>query len=327
MNNRNLLIVFISGIVLLLAGNLFRKNRNASFDPLIVAVDTAAIDRIRFEANGQKPETYELKREGQSWQAIKEVVGDSVKDTDRGPYRATGVTVAPGAMEGLLRVLHHLEGQRIVTRDRSKHAELEIDDAQATHVQVWAKGKQVADLKVGGFRFDQVARTASTYIRKNDEDEVYVIDGFAGIGLKARFEQFRDKKLVQVEVDDLNMLEWMAAAAPKKKIQKDQGAWYFAGMEAVDSTSFKAYLNSLVNVQGSDFSDLTSTAGLTLAEQLTLYGNNMASSTVLSAYMPMDTTADFLIHSSANPEAVFTSDSAGLYRRIFGDLRPFLHDQ
>ena len=312
MNNRNLLIVFISGIVLLLAGNLFRKNRTASFDPLIIAVDTTAIDRIRFEANGKMPEAYELKREGDAWRAIKAPIE---------------VNISPASLEGLFRVLSKLEGQRIVTRDKTRHAELEIDDAQATHVQIWAKGKQVADLKVGGFRFDQVARTASTYIRRSDEDEVYVIDGFAGIGLKARFEQFRNKKLIDVAAVDLTLLEWMSSAPPKKKIQKDNGVWYFAGMEAVDTTAFDAYLNSLVSVQGSDFSDLTSIQGLTLTEQLTLYGNNLAEPTVVSAFMATDTTTDFLIHSTANPETVFTSDSAGLYKRIFGDLRPFLHDQ
>ena len=320
MNNRKLLIVFISGMVLLLAGNFFRKNRNASFDPQIVALDTSAIDRIRFEANGQMPEVYELKREGESWVAEKGGIGEP----QRGSF---GVTVGRGEIEGILRVLYHLEGQRIVTRDRSKHAELEIDDAQATHVQIWAKGKQVADLKVGGFRFDQMARTASTYIRKGDEDDVYVIDGFTGMGLKTRFDQFRDKKLVKSSAEDLTQLEWSRVGGSNQKIQKDNGTWYYAGMEAVDSTAFASYLTGLVNVQGAYFSDLASADGLTMTEQLTLYGNNMEAPTVIRAFMPQDTTHDVLIHSSANPSSVFTSDSAGLYKRIFTDLRPFLHDE
>jgi hypothetical protein len=52
----------------------------------------------------------------------------------------------------------------------------------------------------------------------------------------------------------------------------------------------------------------------------------MLEPTVLSAFTGQDTLAPFLIHSSANPVAVFYSDSLGLYKRIFADLRQFWPD-
>ncbi|HSF89961.1 MAG TPA: hypothetical protein VLA46_11120, partial [Saprospiraceae bacterium] len=92
------------------------------------------------------------------------------------------------------------------------------------------------------------------------------------------------------------------------------------------SSSFMTYLGMLVNAQGTTFSDRTSTQGLTLAEKLTLYGNNMTEPTIISVFHNTDTIAPFLIHSTDNPEAIFNSDSTGLYKKIFSDLRQFWPD-
>lgn len=311
MNNNKLLIIFISGIVLLLASYFLRGKRTSSFDPHIIVLDTTRIDRIQFVSGGTTKESFDLNPSGDHWEAIQ----GNIK-----------VEVPVTAMKPIFSTLASLEAKRIVTKEREKYGEYEIDDEQAGQVIVWEDGKQVADLYIGGFRFDQVARTASTYIRKGGKPEVYLVDGFAGMSLKARFEQFRDKKLVKNTVEDLTSLAWSDPSGRKQVIQKEDSIWYYAGMEAVDSTGFQNYLSSLVNVQGASFSELTSTQGLILTEQLTIYGNNMASPTIISAYQSSDQLAPYLVHSSANPEAIFTSDSTGIYKRIFGDLRQFWPD-
>ena len=311
MNNKKLLIIFVSGVIILLTSYMLRGKRAASFDPQITTVDTTNIERIQFIASGADKPTFELKPVGKEWEATQ----GNIK-----------VTVPHESVKSILSTLAHLEAKRIVTEDKAKYGEYEIDEVQAGEVLVWQSGKQVAHLYVGGFRFDQVARTASTYVRKDDNPEVYLVDGFAGMSLKTRFEQFRDKRLVKSATEDLTSVEWIGASGVKQKIQKDDGAWYYAGMEAVDSTKFSTYLSGLVNAQGADFSDLTSTQGLTLVEQLTLYGNNMAAPTTISAFQSQDTLAPYLIHSTANQEAIFASDATGLYKRVFGDLRQFWPD-
>ena len=97
-------------------------------------------------------------------------------------------------------------------------------------------------------------------------------------------------------------------------------------MEALDSTRFDAFLSALVAAQGSSFSDLRSTEGLTLVEKLTITGNNMTQPTIISAFAQADTLSPFLIHSTFNPMSIFTSDSVGLYKRVFADLRQFWPD-
>ncbi len=311
MNNRKLIIIFIACLALLFAGKFFRGKRTASFDPVIVAFDTTSLDRIQFISGGPVKEEFDLKRIGTTWEAR------------QGELKAT---VDSNALRAILGPLAHLNAKRVVTSETAKYPEYEIDDAQASKLVVWQGNKKLAELMIGGFRFDQEARTASTYVRKADKPDVYLIDGFAGIGLKARFDQFRDKKIFKAEVTDLTSIEWMNATGSKQTIVKDDGAWYYAGMEAVDTTAFENYLSGLVNAKGSTFSDLTSTQGLPLAEKLTLSGNTMTEPTILSVYHQQDSISPFLIHSTANPEALFTSDSVGLYKRIFTDLRQFWPD-
>ncbi|HEY3386229.1 MAG TPA: DUF4340 domain-containing protein, partial [Saprospiraceae bacterium] len=154
MNNKKLLIIFISGIVILLTSYMLRGKRSSSFDPQITMMDTTSIEKIQFIAGGADKPAFELKPVGKEWEATQ----GNIK-----------VIVAHDAVKPILSTLADLKAKRIVTEDKAKYSEYEIDDAQAGEVMVWQGGKQVAHLFIGGFRFDQVARTASTYIRKGDQ--------------------------------------------------------------------------------------------------------------------------------------------------------------
>lgn len=308
MNNRTLLIVFGVCLVLFLGARLLKGNKSGSFDDEIVKVDSAKVDRLKFISAGNHPDEFELKRNGSDWVAVK---GDK------------SVPASAQSIQSILSQLSHLKAMRIVSKDVARYGEYEISDSLASKVMVWQGKNQVADLEVGGFRFDQNTRSAFSFIKLTRKPEVYEVDGFLSMGLKARFDQFRDKKLVKATQDDLTLIEWTGNRSSKQAISKEDGMWHYGGMEAVDSTAFKNYLTGLANAQGSEFSDVKSTAGLSLLEKVTLTGNNMPEPTVISAYAAQDTLKPFLIASSANPDAVFKSDSNGLYKKIFLDLRPF----
>ena len=308
MNNRILLIVFGVCLVLFLGSKLLKGNKTSSFDDAIVKVDSASVDRIQFISAGNHPEEFELKRKGSEWVAVKGEMS---------------VPASTESIESILSQLSRLTAKRIVTNDISRYGEYEMTDSLASKVRVWEGKNQVADLEIGGFRFDQNTRSAFSFIKNAKKSEVYEVDGFLSMGLKARFNQFRDKQLVKASQEDLTSVEWTSHDQSRQVIVKEDGLWHYAGMEAVDSAQFNIYLTGLVNAQGNDFSDLTSTAGLTMLEKVTLTGNNMIDPTVISAFATHDTLKPFLIASSANPDAVFKSDSNGLYKKIFLDLRPF----
>ncbi len=310
MNNKPLLITLIALLGLFLLTKFWRANASSSFDPVLSSIDTTRIDLIR-ATTLTDGEPFELRRVSSAWEAI------------RGDKR---IPVASTKMQGLLGPLTQLEAKRIVSTTAERHAEYEVTDEMATRLEVFQGKKRIADLLVGGFRFDQVARTASGYMRKSGKPEVYLIDGFVTISLKTRFDQFREKHLLHMQAEDLTSLEWNDHAGRKEVITKEDGLWHYAGMEAVDSSAFASYLNGLVKAQGAGFSELTSTKGLIPVESITLYGHNMTEPALIRVFYSDDPLSPWLIHSNGNPEAIFTSDSLGLYQKIFKDLRTFWPD-
>jgi len=308
MNNKILIIVFGICLALFFSGMLLNGHRSSSFDADFVKVDSAKVDRIQFVSAGQRSETFELKKKGDEWEAVKGEMS---------------VPASAQNVASILSQLSRISAMRIVTKDVARYTEYEITDSLSSKVKVWEGGHQVADLEVGGFRFEQQTRSAFSFIKDAKNPEVYEVDGFLSMGLKARFDQYRDKKIVKAAEGDLSLIEWTGDGQAKQSIQKEDGVWHYAGMEAVDSTKFKSYVAGLVNAQGAEFSDLKSTDGLALIEKVTVSGNNMTEPTVISAFSNPDTLKPFLITSNVNPDAVFKSDSNGLYKKIFLDLRPF----
>ncbi len=309
MNNRTLTIIFLVCVVLFGATWLFRGHRQSSFDPVIAAVDTMKVDRIKFISGGPSSEEFELKKSGaDSWDAVQ---GDKK------------IQAPISNVKSVINQLAELNAQSLKTKDPDKYAEYEITEDKASRVIVWEGNKQVADLWIGGFKFDQAARSASSYIRVAGKPEVYLVDGFLSMSLKQKFSQYRDKKLLKADANDLTKLEWNDASGNKQVFQKDGTLWHNGSATPLDTNAIKQYLKSLAMTQGTEFSQLTSTTGLNLIEELSVNGNNMVEPTVISAYASQDAAKPFLIHSSVNPDAVFVSDTVGIYKRIFKDLRQF----
>ncbi len=311
MNNRTLLLIFIGCLLFFFGAKFLRKDHGSSFDPVISSVDTSRVTRIKFISGGPEHEEFELIKSNDQWNAV--------KGKFNLPVTASNVTM-------VLQQLSKLEAKSVVTKDPAKYAEYEITDEMASKVIAWQGQREVADITIGGFRFDQNTRSASAFVRKNEGQEVYLVDGFVVMSLKQSFDQYRDKSLVKTDANDLTKLEWMNAMGRKEVIQKEDGHWHYAGMEALDTALINSYVQNLVNVKGIEFSDISSTDGLSLIEKMTLYGNNMIGPTVLSAYMNQDSLKPYLIHSTANPDAIFLSDSLGIYKRIFTDVRQFWPD-
>ena len=146
------------------------------------------------------------------------------------------------------------------------------------------------------------------------------------MSLNQSFDQYRDKALLKADPNDLSKLEWTNQSGRKEALSKEDGVWHYAGMEAVDSSVMKNYLLSLVNTKGNEFGDINSISGNDPVEKLTIYGNNMLAPVVISVYANSDTLKSMLIHSSYNPQSVFLSDSSGIYKQVFADIRQFWPD-
>lgn len=308
MSNKALLIIFVIGLVTFIGIKWFEPDTSQSFDPVLVRADTLHVDKISFISPEGK---FDLIRQDTAWFA---------KMEDR------SVPARKSTVHSILYPLAHLEAKRIVTSQQERHAEYEVSDSMATRLELYENGKRTAEILIGGFYFDQTTRSANGYARLPGRNEVYLIDGFTAISLKPTFDVFRERKLMNLKADDLAAIEWKDQSGGKRTISKENGQWYYAGMEAVDSTSFHNYLMRLVNVQGKEFIEADTVRIASPHQIVTLYSFKATDPVVIEAYYNDDPSKPFIIHSSGNPQAWFASDSSGIYHTIFEDLHQFWPD-
>ena len=260
------------------------------------------VDQI-LVSSGVNGEAFQLTKSGQGWTASN---GDIEVPAVEGPVRS------------ILSQLADVKSKRIVTKNPDNWATYETDDAQGTRIEALANGKKLADVVIGTFKFDQTSQSASSYLRKKDDNAVYLVDGFMSMTLKQGFDNYRDKQLVKVNAADVTKLT-LQSGENTHAFQKSDDQWYYAGMEQVDSTSMAAYLQRLSSLSGYEFVDGFQ-GGQNPMMQLEVQGNNMMNQLVLSCYEGPDAEKPFVIHSTMNPKAYFASDSTGIYQNLFGKL-------
>ena len=312
MNNKTLLYIFGALLLLYLGSRIFGGNKKSSFDPQVVAVDTARVTQINLFPKAEEGRQVSLTKRNGSWLA-------KMNDLE--------VPATSAQVKSVLAQMLDIKAKRVVSRSQENWPTYEVDAANGSRVQVLAGDKTVADFIVGAFKFDQATRSASSYMRSADGDEVYVVDGFMGMQFNQGFGAFRNKELVKFTREDLVQIELTSAGQDPIGLQNIDGDWFFAGMEELDSTKMAGYVTSLSNVFGSDFDDSFDAAATAPLKQLRLNLNNSTEPVTIACYPGNSTETPFILHSNLNEIGYFPSDSAGIYDRVFGKLEAILMER
>ena len=139
-------------------------------------------------------------------------------------------------------------------------------------------------------------------------------------------DQSNSSKLISADAENLTKVQWSDSSGKKQVIVKEDGKWYYAGMEALDSISFDRYLKELVNTSKTEFIELDPKAEMVMLEKIVLFGNNMMAAPELTLYAHPSQEYPFRILASTYPDKLFLSDSNGIYRQIFLNLHQFWPD-
>lgn len=300
MSNKKLILIFGALLLIYLISRLFTGNRESTFDPEIVHVDTASVTEIHLFPKAEQNAEIILRKSGGAWTATK---GDlTVKTPD-------------ARVQGLLGQLADIRSQRIVSRSQDKWPEFEVNE-QGSRITVFSNKKKLTDFVVGTFKFDQAKRSASSYIRMSDKDEVHLVDGFMSMTFNQGFDAFRNNELIKLNKEDIREVA-LRSNGEKIAISRnpEDGNWYRGGMEKLDSAKAAQYISQITNAFGSDYAENPASGSPFVS--LEISGNNLITPLTVGCYIQADTARPFLLHSSANPETWFASGSAGLYQRLF----------
>ncbi|MBX2816439.1 MAG: DUF4340 domain-containing protein [Saprospiraceae bacterium] len=302
MNNKNLALVFGALLAIYLLSKLFGGNRERSFDPTIVQIDTSQVTRIEVQPS-QQGSPFSLKKSGGSW---------TVSSGSRS-YTAT-----PSAVRSLLSNLSLIEAERVVSKNPDKYLDYGLDDDARTSLSIFDGSKKLGGVEVGRFNYNQATRNGISYIRRSDAPEVFSVEGFLSMSLNQAMDNYRDKLLVKTNRQDLTRISFQS---PERELSYslNGNAWVDTDNLPVDSTTMMQYLNALSSVSGGHFADDETAIGEPRG-RLTIEGNNMNGPIEVQCYASRDTSHHFVIASSTNTEGKFFSDSSGIYSRLIGNL-------
>ena len=324
MNNKTLLIILVALGAIYALTQIFAKKQDRSFNTELIKIDTAAVTSIAIAPKGETSEIT-LTKEPQGWIASNGTL--SVKAT-------------PGSVQNILENLTLVKTKRIAAKNPEKWSEYEVEEGKATQVKVFAGSKLVEDFLVGRFTYNQPPGgfqqgqqpnfnnlSFTSFVRLTDEDEVYAVDGTLSMTLgNQKFDSFRDKQLFNmpsgVEVTDIAVLQPDNTA--DYALTLSGGQWMLNGAEVLDSVKVANYVNSLGNISGYTFADDFDDAQARnyLTKTLVVRGNNLVDPISVQCFVDTSRTEPFVIRSTHN-QAYFSSDSTGIYERLFKNVTDF----
>jgi hypothetical protein len=304
-NNLGLLIVFAILLIAVGANQLIKsKKGERSFRKDIIEMEANDINKISiFPKNSgnrnvdlfREDSVWKLKFDGKMFAADQEMINSIVEEL---------VFITP---------------ERLVANKRDLWGDYDITDTAGTKIMVYGKGNQKTQLTIGRFSYNQSTRKPSSFIRIDNEKEVYAVEGYLGMTFSREINNLRDKKIFRCNQNDLTQIELVYPSDSSFAISKQENKWMLDGV-AVDSTRMSNYLSTVSYLVGGEFrDDFTPSSSADELYKLIISGQNMKP-VEIKAYRDATGT---IINSSENPSSYFSGEQQEIFARIFQGKKYF----
>jgi len=310
LNTRSLVIVFVVllGIVVLV-NVIDSKKGDRSFKEELFAADTSKITAIHITSPLKPDEKVVLLKKDQQWVVQK---GNKTYTADE------------NAVNGILAGLGEMKVKSIAASGKDNYKKFELTDSTAVHVLIKSNKKTLEELWIGKFSYQQPQTqspyaynqqgTMTTYVRTEGDKNIYTVDGFLRMTFSADINNYRDKKLVEMNKADITVVKFNYPADSSFVLQKENNHWNVAG-EPADSASVEKFLTNLARLTSYTIVDEEDLQLVSPSHEVVIEGNNLDSQLTISAYPNGEN--QYVIHSSENPETYFDSEANGLFNKIF----------
>jgi hypothetical protein len=142
---------------------------------------------------------------------------------------------------------------------------------------------------------------------------VYAVDGFLTFSFSGNFSDWRDKTFIKSDKNSITSVRFIYPADSSFSLVKEGSLWKGSGLP-VDSVSTTNYLSSLEMLNGQSIKDNYNPV-ISPVFQLMVEGNNLLSFSV-KCYKG-EVADEYILNSSQNPDVYFTSNSKGIFEKLF----------
>ncbi len=285
------------------------KRGDRSFRSEIITVDSSDISALIIET--QVPgEEMKLERIDQTW---------NVK------YKGEQFVADKRKVQELVVLLSLMKPLRVAAIDKSSWRDFDVTDSAGLSVKIESNGKVKQELIIGRFSYKQPdpndpmahynqMNSMSTFVRTDDDERVYLVQGFLRYMFQGDLSVFRNKDLVNTQRSNWNKLTFTYPADSSFVLQKKEGKWFVNDMPA-DSQKVQNYFNNIENLTSFSFLDKNS-AVAPISHKLVIGTADKSIPIDLSA-VPTDSTSLLAIRSSINKDGIFSGAGSNLFIRIF----------
>jgi hypothetical protein len=306
MNNKLLIILFVALLAVFGLTHFFSDKGNRSFKPEIIETDSTTVTSIVLRPKADSLLESILTKEGDNWFLSK----NSKKHA-----------VSKAALSQFFEAVSQIKTTYIAAKSKDKWPEYELEEGKASRITIYAGKKVIADFFVGKFSINQQARQITSFIRLADKDDVFAIEGMAGMMLGQSANAFRDKRALELDIHAIESLNYEGDAV--YNVKKENGAWLLNGSEPLDSNKVRDFLMNLRQLSGDEFADGFSpeTSQDKLLKTLTISGSNMKGPVVVRCWQDTTMAKPYVVQSSQFPESFFASDTLRIFKRVFKPVK------
>lgn len=294
------------------------KGTNTLRDKLF-SIDKNEISALKIYPRMLKGKEVVLKKAGENWQVN---------------YQGKNYNADTVQIKSLINQLVELKPLRYAGKTDELQKRYELSDSLCSKLVLLDKNdNNLAALRIGRFAFLQNRRlqqqnpymqqpqgTMITYVRLENEKDIFAVEGFLSMSVNQEADNFRNRKLLLLDKEKIKEIHFEYPADSSFVLQQKDKLWQINGSRA-DSASVATYLYEISNVTGSNFSKKDLANATYRLKIITLDNKNY----VLSASF-VDSTK-VLLTSSQNKGTVFEENLEQNFKNLFKPKSNFLNKQ
>ncbi len=221
----------------------------------VYEVNTSDVTSVVLSPKAADGHEIKLQKNGDSWNVLSE--GKTYNGDSR-------------VIEDLISSVNKLKPLRLAAQHKDQWNKYELTDSLCSTVKLMNKNNELARLYIGKFSYIQAKQnqqiqqqnpyaqqprgTMTTYVRSNDDENVYAVEGFLGRLVNQKADAFRNKQITKVDRTKLNKITFSYPADSSFTLVKNEDKWMCDGI-AADSVAITKYLNGIANLRGTAFMD------------------------------------------------------------------------
>lgn len=314
---KTLSIVFSVLLILVIITEIVDKtgNRNTLRDELI-KIDKTQINALKIYPRMLKGKEILLEKQNDNWLM---------------KYEGKSYNADTNQIKTLINTFTNLKPLRYAGKNKNQEEKYELNDSLCSKLIILdKKGNELATLRVGRFSFLQNKRmrqqnpysqqpqgTMISYVRLENEKDIFAVEGFLSLSINQEPDNFRNRKLLMVNKEKINKMEFNYPADSSFVLQEAGNEWQINGITA-DSASLAAYLSIISNINGTNFSkqaikNATHTLKISTSDNQTY-----------EIAAELQDSTQVLLTSSQNKGTVFEEKADENFKKLFKSKQAFL---